>query len=65
LVAGKDEYNKGKEGAEGEPQDLIIDASFVPPLRIKELHYIELTDVMSFPFPPSIKENLQEARHLY
>jgi hypothetical protein len=61
LASGKDEY-QGKEGESGEPQDLIIDTSYLPPLRIKDLHYIELSDVASFPFPSSIKENLQEVR---
>ena len=38
----------------------MLDVSHVEPLVGKELHYIELEDAMSLPFPPAVKKKLKD-----
>ncbi len=40
---------------------MVVDPAQVEPLKIKELHYVELQDLVSLPFPASIKQKVKAA----
>lgn len=38
----------------------MLDVAQVEPLLVAELHYIEVEDIMSIPFPPAVKKRLKD-----
>ena len=44
----------------GHEEALLLDSSQLKPLMMKELHYVEVEDVLTLPFPRTIRERLEE-----